>query len=311
MWIESHQSLLTHRKTGRLSRALGVSKITAIGHLHAFWWWCMDNAPNGDLTGIDAEDIADGACWESSPPDFLDALVYAGFVDEDENHNTSVHDWRDFAGKLIEKRTSDAKRKRESRLSQDIQRTSDGHPCDGVGTEPNRTVPDITEPCTVTESVVGVQGVGADAPVFSEGAGSDSSLKPNRQPRKREPASKPVTLSAPQQDAFERFWKAYPNRVGRPNALAAWARLQPDRALMEDMGFGLSRWKASQQWANGAIQHPATWLNSRAWEDEPAPATVPVRASPSANGIRGGRESADAVNDRLIARLVAAGQLEN
>jgi hypothetical protein len=107
-WIESHQSLLTHRKTGRLARALGVSKITAIGHLHAFWWWCLDNAKTGDMASVDDADIADGACWEGDATAFVEALVFAGFVDA----SRSVHDWMDYAGRLIEKREADAERKR-------------------------------------------------------------------------------------------------------------------------------------------------------------------------------------------------------
>lgn len=113
-WIESHQTLLTHRKTGRLARALCISKITAIGHLHAFWWWCLDNAPNGDLTDIDAADIADGACWEGDPTAFLAALIHAGFVDQ-ADASPAVHEWMDYAGKLIEQRKAHAERMRSVR----------------------------------------------------------------------------------------------------------------------------------------------------------------------------------------------------
>lgn len=176
-WIESHQSLLNHRKTGRLARALNVSKVTAVGHLHAFWWWCMDNAPTGMLAGIDPEDIADGAAWEGEPKAFIDALVYAGFVDSVPGEEC-VHDWMDYAGKLIEKREKDAERKRLARHSdspapsrtpqQPVHRTSTGHPADGAGTVPNRTVPHRTEPEDVNslrgEGVQGEAAPGADAP---------------------------------------------------------------------------------------------------------------------------------------------------
>lgn len=158
MWIESHQSLRNHRKTGRLARRLGIGRVAAIGHLHCFWWWCMDNAPNGSLAGIDAEDIADGAEWEGDPSDFIAALDYAGFIQAE-----TIHDWYDYAGKLIERRQKDAARKRESRNpaddpppqplpNRDVPRTSDGHPEDGVRTVPNRTVPNRTEPNKTKES---------------------------------------------------------------------------------------------------------------------------------------------------------------
>lgn len=146
-WIESHQSLLKHRKTGRLARKLAISKITAIGHLHAFWWWCMDNAQTGDLTRIDHEDIADGSGWEGDPVEFYEALIYAEFCDRAGNGDVTVHDWYDYAGKLIEKRKQDAERKRADRREsrpkevqsspptplKAVRRTSSGHPADGAG----------------------------------------------------------------------------------------------------------------------------------------------------------------------------------
>jgi hypothetical protein len=120
-WIESHQSLLNHRKTGRLARALGISKITAIGHLHVFWWWCLDNAPDGNLTGIDAEDIAEGAGWEGDPAEFIKALHFAGFLDDGEG----VHDWYEYAGKLIEGRKANAERMRRKRAAHDSTGSND------------------------------------------------------------------------------------------------------------------------------------------------------------------------------------------
>jgi len=87
---------MTHRKTGRLARALGISKVTAIGHLHAFWWWSMDNVANGDLTGVDVEDIADGAAWEGSPQEFLDGLIFAGFIDASFEGRPCIHHWMEY-----------------------------------------------------------------------------------------------------------------------------------------------------------------------------------------------------------------------
>ncbi len=74
-WIESHKAILWHRKTGRLMRRLSISRVTAVGHLHCFWWWCTDNAPEGNLTDIDVEDIAQGGLWEGEPQEFVDALI--------------------------------------------------------------------------------------------------------------------------------------------------------------------------------------------------------------------------------------------
>lgn len=169
-WTESHQALLNHRKTGRLIRALGVSKVEAIGHLHIFWWWCLDNAPDGDLTNIDLEDIADGACWEGDPDKFINGMVHAGFIDSQSSGNAGpllcVHDWLQYGGKLLERRQKDADRKKQGRYTEtpadiptpservpsDIHRTSIGHPADVSQTayvdktrQDDKTIEEITK----------------------------------------------------------------------------------------------------------------------------------------------------------------------
>jgi hypothetical protein len=165
-WIESHQSLGRHPKTKRLARQLGIGKPQAIGHLHYLWWWALDYAQNGDLSGYSDEDIAEAAEWEGDPHEFVTALrecginAGAGFLDAEE---ATLHDWMDYAGKLIERRKSDAARKRNERKAdgtsdertpdvaatsdvrpQDVLGTSDGHPGDVLRTVPNRTQPNST-----------------------------------------------------------------------------------------------------------------------------------------------------------------------
>ncbi|MDC9835546.1 hypothetical protein [Rhizobium binxianense] len=53
---------------------------------------------------------------------------------------------------------------------------------------------------------------------------------------------------------FDEFWSAYPNKVGKPKALALWNRLKPD---LPAVMAGLKRWKASDQWTkDGGPVHP-------------------------------------------------------
>ncbi|WP_179135823.1 DnaD domain protein [Paenibacillus sp. 32352] len=105
----------------------------------------MDYAQDGDITKYDPEDIADAAMWNDDAHTFIDALCFAGFIDRFEGR-TVIHDWYDYAGKLIEKRESDAKRKRESRRQKDSKGMSAGRPPDGAGTVPNLTEPNQTVP---------------------------------------------------------------------------------------------------------------------------------------------------------------------
>lgn len=113
VWIESHQEIAQHPKTRRLARYLGVSIPDAIGRLHLLWWWAMNYAEDGDLSGFDPEELADATLWEGDGAALKDALIRSGFLDE----NGHIHDWDDYAGKLIDRRKANADRMRAARAS--------------------------------------------------------------------------------------------------------------------------------------------------------------------------------------------------
>ncbi len=72
------------------------------------------------------------------------------------------------------------------------------------------------------------------------------------------------------ESSFERFWAAYPKKTAKQQALKAWQKLKPDKALIDVILSSLERQKRSVQWTkdNGQyIPYPATWLNGRRWED--------------------------------------------
>ena len=69
-------------------------------------------------------------------------------------------------------------------------------------------------------------------------------------------------------ESFEQFWNAYPRKVGKPAAQKAWNKTSVD---WHKLITGLERWKATEQWQDEKfIPYPATFLNQRRWEDEPA-----------------------------------------
>lgn len=110
-WIESHQSLHRHPKLTVLSQSLGVSPVVCIGHLHVFWWWCIDYAPSGELFRYQNRQIAQAADWTGDADAFVHALVESGFLDSSK-HGLSVHDWLDFCGELVKQRCRRMKEKR-------------------------------------------------------------------------------------------------------------------------------------------------------------------------------------------------------
>jgi len=151
-WIESHQTLREHPKIKKLCRLLGISKATAVGHLHMLWWWAMDYAQDGELTRYDDLEVALAAEWDGDEHVFVQALMDSRFLDVDDQHRVVIHDWPDYAGKLIERRAKNAQRMREAR---GVYVATQDDTCNARATHvsksvelPNRTVPNLTVPTT-------------------------------------------------------------------------------------------------------------------------------------------------------------------
>ncbi|MGC6586571.1 HNH endonuclease [Paenibacillus sp. Dod16] len=113
-WLESHQSLGRHIKTKRLSRKLGITVPATIGHLHLLWWWAMDNLPDGCISLLEPEDIADEMMWTGDADELLNALIDVGFIDEIDGQ-LFIHDWHDYIGKLLQSREKKSNRTSEMR----------------------------------------------------------------------------------------------------------------------------------------------------------------------------------------------------
>ncbi len=77
-------------------------------------------------------------------------------------------------------------------------------------------------------------------------------------------------------ERFDRFWDAYPKKVGKDAAWRAWQKRRPDESLVAAMVTALA-WQARQDnWQREQgrfVPNPATWLNAGRWQDEPAPAS--------------------------------------
>ena len=70
---------------------------------------------------------------------------------------------------------------------------------------------------------------------------------------------------------FDRFWAAYPRKVGKPKAQTAFARLRVTERELDRMIAAIECQSKIYRWGKENwkfIPHPATWLNQRRWEDE-------------------------------------------
>ena len=253
-WIESHQELWRHPKTKKLARLLAVSVPTAIGHLHGIWYWALDFAQDGDLRRYDPEEIADAALWEGEPVRFIEALVAAGYLDQTDNGLT-IHDWYDYAGRLIEQREARREQDRVRKQRQRERKKVEAH--DGHG--------EVTEESRVTPGNVTL----LPYPTKPNQTEQDNTETTTPLP----PLTRGVT-AAPKslvEARFLEFWKAYPKKTGKQYALKAWNKIKPTAELHERIMQAVDAQKRSDQWRreNGRyIPNPSTWLNGGYWDNE-------------------------------------------
>lgn len=229
-WIELHQNILRHPKLVRLSVRLSIKKQDALWHLLSLWLWALDYADNGDLKAFGAAEIAEAAEWRGEPEGFLSALQESRWMDE-----MSLHDWMDYAGRLVEQREANRKRMRDKR-AEHVQRTNDER-WSHVGGLPNQT----NQPTNQT--------------------------KPN-QPDHRELEAdfEKIRLAYPgKRKGFEQEWRAFERKNKK--------RLQEVLPLVAAGVDRYKAEIASNGTEKRFIKHFSTWLNQECWTEEPAQET--------------------------------------
>lgn len=96
--------------------------------------------------------------------------------------------------------------------------------------------------------------------------------------RSTEPARRSrLSSAAPMDSDFEEFYAAYPRKVGRAKAAAAYAKarqLAEPAAILGGLRTAIAGWKAKGT-KREYIPHPASWLGGERWNDEPD-ATLPI-----------------------------------
>lgn len=102
---------------------------------------------------------------------------------------------------------------------------------------------------------------------------------------------------------FERFWFAYPRKVGKADARKAFAKV---KVPVETLLSAIDQQTRSEQWTteNGRfIPNPATWLNQGRWEDELAAPESKYHAKPGYGVQRHGDKLTD-LERQAIARMM-------
>jgi hypothetical protein len=233
-----------HPKTRRFADALGVSRVTAVGHLELLHHFAAELAPQGDIGKWEDLDIAAACDWPGDPVAFTDAAVRSGYVDRCAVHRLVIHDWHEHADGAVKKRLQRG----------DLEFVRPTAPVVESVTRQRNHQPSCESDLPGSDSVPdSVPGSGSDS-VPSNGA-----------------ARLPVARDTTTLDAWfeSELWVVYPRKAAKKDARKALHALKPDDALRRRILENVAHRKAADpQWRDQIVPHLATYLRGERWEDE-------------------------------------------
>lgn len=113
---------------------------------------------------------------------------------------------------------------------------------------------------------------GGDNPDTRGGDNPDTDLVTGLSPKPSKRTKEGRTKSESIDDAaFDRFWTAFPRKVGKGAARSVFQRvLSKDQVTADELTAGAERYAAATLGKDPEfIAHPKTWLNAERWTDEP------------------------------------------
>lgn len=238
-WISVHEDVAEGPKLRSLYKDLKCSRGEALGILNFLWMFGLGNADKfGCIICADKSDISlyisyMNAGSKLNADTVVETLIETGWLDQT-GDSLCIHDWDTWQAqwyKAQERRSNDAKRKREARSNNKLQSQAEA-----TDEESADTPQDIPQPSH------------ADAP-----------LETSKTP---EPPKEPTAPTYT--PAFETFWKAYPRQIDKGNAYKKYnARLKdgysPDELLYAAKAYAdqCRKLKTERQF----IKHPKTFLS--------------------------------------------------
>lgn len=97
--------------------------------------------------------------------------------------------------------------------------------------------------------------------------GGSKETLPNNKKDNKSFNNKKINISC----EFERLWKLYPRKIGKPKALKAYEKARKNGVTFEEVEQGIKaycRQIEAQQTNTEYIKHGSTWFNNEGWKDE-------------------------------------------
>ncbi len=79
-----------------------------------------------------------------------------------------------------------------------------------------------------------------------------------------------------QEDAFARFWEAWPKNERKQDKAKCAEKFKPHAHLIETILADIETKKRTEKWRGGYVEAPEVYINNRRWEDGVTPVATPV-----------------------------------
>lgn len=278
-----------HPKTKKTARRLGLEGVRS---LQVLWAWAAVNRPDGNLFGMDWEDIELAADWQGEERKFFDVCL-GMWVDESPDGYV-LHDWQEH-NPWVAEADDRSDKARFSRLATVNRQAFDTLKAAGVNAiskneyerltsarrPSNERQDTVDEPFDETPTPAPAPAPKTEERVFNAGA------------RVERPAETPEPEAVPSRQpsvAFDEFFEAFPerHRGGRNEAAGEWVALESNRALpgLPRILDALGQWEDSEAWKRQGgryIPTAANFLKREYWLRKPP--------EPKARAEDGGKQS--------------------
>jgi hypothetical protein len=280
--LRINADVFSHTKIKKLKRRLGAEGVIA---LLCLWSWVAKHKPDGDLSGLDEDDLMLAADWEGQE-NIVQILVDLRLVDEIDG-GFAIHDWaehqpwcyhsaqRSEAAKKAAKSRWDKRSGVESNDTDDAERNAEL--CDSHAERMHtalRTDAEGNAPIPIPIPIPIPNPYPIPNPIPS----------PNPVPKPKQRESKRARPHAEILDLrFSEFWLAHPGKGSKQKAKQMWDKIVESDDMAKDVIEAVEQQVIQREAARRAgawvpeWRHASTWLNQVGWLDDPIQFKPPER----------------------------------
>ena len=255
-----------HPKTRKTAKRLGLEGVRS---LQILWLWAAINRPDGNLSGMDWEDIELAADWQGEEQSFFDFCM--GIWIDDAPQGYVLHDWKDHNSWASEadERSDKARFSRLATVNREAYDQMKAAGINAVSKDDYDRLTTVQRPSddrqTNAGRIVNAPPTPAPSPAPSPAPVPNPAPSPKPKPSPRK------VKDIEQLELFDEFYNSYPRKTEKSAARKNWIARMNDKENPNDIikaAIAFSQVCLKEGREQRFIKHPATFISStNVWKD--------------------------------------------